>query len=264
MKNIKTKKIVLDILIILLAIITVTIIFLILKKDVKASASKRMVKEFILTTTKIDSKTENNIKNVSNNNNNKENITYKDNSDIKLSSYRKRYNNNDIVGILSINGTKINTLLLQTDNNTYYQRRLPNKKKHITGSVFIDYRTKLNKDKNVIIYGHNANNYDIPFRYLRNYLDKDFYDKNKYININTDEKDFVYEIFSVFTIKDDYRYLDISFPLEKDFLNHLEYLKSKSIYGTSTSLSSSDSIITLQTCLLKDDALIIICAKKIK
>ena len=167
MKNIKTKKIVLDILIILLTIITVTIIFLILKKDAKASASKRMVKEFILTTTKIDSKTENNIKNVSNNNNNKENITYKDNSDIKLSSYRKKYNNNDIVGILSVNGTKINTLLLQTDNNTYYQRRLPNKKKHITGSVFIDYRTKLNKDKNIIIYGHNANNYDIPFRYLR-------------------------------------------------------------------------------------------------
>ena len=75
MKNIKTKKIVLDILIILLTIITVTIIFLILKKDAKASASKRMVKEFILTTTKIDSKTENNIKNVSNNNDNKENIT---------------------------------------------------------------------------------------------------------------------------------------------------------------------------------------------
>lgn len=260
----KTKKIVLDILIVLLVILTFSIIFLILKKDAKASASKSAVKEFILTTTKTDKITTNNIHNISNNNNNNKNITYKNNSDISLNEYRKKYNNNDIVGILSINNTKINTLLLQTDNNTYYQRRLPNKKRHITGSVFIDYRTKLNKDKNVIIYGHNANNYDIPFKYLRNYLDKDFYDNNKYINILTDEGNYKYEIFSVFITKDDYRYLDIKFPLEKDFLNHLEYLKSKSIYGTSASISSSDSIITLQTCLLKDDALIIISAKKIK
>ena len=262
MNKTKKGKITLNILIIIFTIFSFYLIFLLFSNEAKNSKNKMIVKEFILTTT--IKNTTNNIINISNNDNNKENKAYKDNSDISLDSYRKKYNNNDIVGILSVDNTKINTLLLQTNNNIYYQRRLPNKKKHITGSVFIDYRTKLDKDKNVIIYGHNANNYDIPFKYLRNYLKEDFYKDNKYINIKTDDGEFKYEIFSVYTTKDDYRYLDINFNSEKDFLNHLEYLKSKSIYGTSTSLSASDSIITLQTCLLKDDALIIISAKKIR
>ena len=133
----------------------------------------------------------------------------------------------------------------------------------ITGSVFIDYRTKLNEDKNVIIYGHNANNYDIPFRYLRYYLKEEFYKNNKYIDIKTDDGNSKYEIFSVYISNGDYTHLNIKFPSEESFSNHLEYLKNKSIYGTSTSVSASDSIITLQTYLWKDNALIVISAKKI-
>lgn len=180
-----------------------------------------------------------------------------------LDSYRNKYNNDEVVAILSIDNTPINTVLMQTTNNDYYVRRLPNKKKHVTGSVFIDYRTKLNKDKNVIIYGHNANNYDIPFRYLRNYLNEDYYLKHRYIDIIEDTSKDRYEIFSVYIANDDYFHLDTNFSDDGKWLNHLNKLKEKSIYGTNISLSADDSIITLQTCLLKDDALIIISAKKV-
>lgn len=257
MKNKKLNNIKLDLFIIFFIALTGYLLFYLISYSVKDEKSKRQVKEFILSTT-----TKNNVVNVSNQIDNKEQ-TKKVEKELTLNDYREKYNNKDIVGILSVKNTKINTLLLQAEDNEYYLRRLPNKKKHITGSVFIDYRTKLNEDKNVIIYGHNANNYDIPFRYLRYYLKEEFYKNNKYIDIKTDDGNSKYEIFSVYISNGDYTHLNIKFPSEESFLNHLEYLKSKSIYGTSTSVSASDSIITLQTCLLKNDALIIISAKKI-
>ncbi len=257
MKNKKLNNIKLDLFIIFFIALTGYLLFYLISYSVKDEKSKRQVKEFILSTT-----TKNNVVNVSNQIDNKEQ-TKKVEKELTLNDYREKYNNKDIVGILSVKNTKINTLLLQAEDNEYYLRRLPNKKKHITGSVFIDYRTKLNDDKNVIIYGHNANNYDIPFRYLRYYLKEEFYKNNKYIDIKTDDGNSRYEIFSVYISNGDYKHLDIKFSSEESFLNHLNYLKSKSIYGTSTSVSASDSIITLQTCLLKNDALIIISAKKI-
>ena len=140
---------------------------------------------------------------------------------------------------------------------------MPNKKKHVTGSVFIDYRTKLDENKNVIIYGHNANNYDIPFKYLRNYLNKNYYLDHKYIERETEYNKQKYEIFSVYTTNNDYFHLETNFLNDESWFNHLKKLESKSIYGTNISVSASDSIITLQTCLLKDNALIIISAKKV-
>ncbi len=248
-----------DLLIILFLPITCFLMYLLLNDETRKYKDNNLVKEFIIT-----SKTNNNIVKLSND---KENLNSSkviiEDKKLSVKDYQDKYNNTDIKAILSINNTKINTVLLQSYDNNYYLRRLPNKKKHITGSVFIDYRTDLVTDKNVIIYGHNANNYDIPFKYLRNYLKEEFYKNNKYIDIETENENLKYEIFSVYVSYGDYKHLDISFNSEESFLNHLNYLKSKSIYGTSASLSASDSIITLQTCLLKDDALIVVCAKKI-
>ena len=45
--------------------------------------------------------------------------------ELSLEDYRKKYNNSDIVGILSVKNTKINTLLLQTEDNDYYLVHIP-------------------------------------------------------------------------------------------------------------------------------------------
>lgn len=246
-----------DLLIILFLPITCFLMYLMLSNETKRYKDNNLVKEFIIT-----SKNTNIVK-LSNNEENINKNIIKEDKKLSVKDYQNKYNNTDIKAILSIKNTKINTVLLQSYDNNYYLRRLPNKKRHITGSVFIDYRTNLITDKNVIIYGHNANNYDIPFKYLRNYLKEQFYKNNKYIDIETENENLRYEIFSVYVSYGDYKHLDISFNSEESFLNHLNYLKSKSIYGTYASLSASDSIITLQTCLLKDDALIVVCAKKI-
>lgn len=252
------KKVKYDFLIILFLPITCFLMYLLLNSETNNYKDNNLVKEFIITSTK-----NNNIVKLTNEQEIINSNKVVEEKELSVKDYQEKYNNNDIKAILSVKNTKINTVLLQSSDNNYYLRRLPNKKKHITGSVFIDYRTNLNIDKNVIIYGHNANNYDIPFKYLKNYLKEDFYKNNKYIDIKTENEDLKYEIFSVYISYLDYKHLDIDFPTEQSFLNHINYLKSKSIYDTSVSVNANDSIITLQTCLLKDDALIIVCAKKI-
>ena len=125
MKNKKLNNIKLDLFIIFFIALTGYLLFYLISYSVKDEKSKRQVKEFILSTT-----TKNNVVNVSNQIDNKEQ-TKKVEKELTLNDYREKYNNKDIVGILSVKNTKINTLLLQAEDNEYYLRRLPNKKKHI-------------------------------------------------------------------------------------------------------------------------------------
>lgn len=255
----KLIKVVLNILIIVFFLATSFCLFSVIKLRFDTVKDTVLLDDFVISKAEVKQLVSDEDKRVNQSQSSLSNTVYN-----PLDYYRKKYNNEEVVGLLSVNNTKINTVLMQTSDNGYYLRRLPNKKNHVTGSVFIDYRTKLNNDKNVIIYGHNANNYDIPFRYLRNYLNEKFYLDHKDIDVITDDKKLRYEIFSVYvTEKTDEFHTKVYFNSDEAWLNHLNGLKAKSIYGTNVSLKANDSIITLQTCLLKDDALIVISAKKI-
>ena len=110
---------------------------------------------------------------------------------------KKEYKNNDIKAELRISNTNFKTPIPQSSNNEYYYRRLPNKSHSIIGSTYLDYRTKLNESRVLIIYGHNSSKYDMPFKVLENYYSKDYYDKHKYIELITSNGIKTYEVFSV-------------------------------------------------------------------
>lgn len=188
---------------------------------------------------------------------------FKVNSINYINKLKEKYNNNDIVGYLKINDN-ISTPIVQTNNNTYYLNHSINKEKLVTGSVFLDYQNNIEEDKKIIIYGHNNNKFDIPFKYLVNYLDGNYYEKNKYITLFTNNNTITYEIFSIYLTNDNYEYSKINFNNDMDYLNHLNYLKSKSIYFNNLDLNSNDYVITLQTCMNdKHDNLLIINGRKV-
>ncbi len=177
----------------------------------------------------------------------------------KLREYREYYNNNDIVGSLKIEGTKIDTLLVKGKDNDYYLNRGVDGKYNTVGTIYVDYRTPLDS-KQINIYGHNSWYYDIPFRDLENYLKEDFYKEHKYINLWTGKVDTIYEIFSVQIVTTDYEHMIVE---PKDMKEHIEKL-SKSIYETGVEVTENDSILVLQTCNFNPkDTFIVIYAKKI-
>ena len=181
----------------------------------------------------------------------------------KIQTYKKEYQNEDIIGILRIEGV-LNTLLVQTDNNYYYLGHLVNKKYNKTGSVFVDYRTNIDNSKQVNIYGHSSSSYDIPFNNLKKYLKEDFYKEHKYLTIETENKTYKYEIFSV-KITSDEEHLNVKYQNNQEFSEHLQKLKKDSLYETNVNVTEKDDILTLQTCIFNDPkgALLIINLRKV-
>lgn len=170
------------------------------------------------------------------------------------------YNNNDIIGAIKIEGTKINNLIVKSTNNKYYLNHSLNKEYDERGSIFIDYRVDLNS-KQINIYGHNSNVFELPFKELEKYLDKEFYNSHKYVEIYNGSKKIYYEIFSVQIVTQDYEHMNI-FP--NDLQKHVNQL-NESIYKTSTKATIDDEILVLQTCGYNPKgSLIIINSKKVR
>ena len=155
--------------------------------------------------------------------------------------FKEYFSNNDIIGSIKIRGTNINTLLVKGKDNKYYLNHSIYKKEDIKGSIFVDYRTNLNASQ-INIYGHNSKKYNLMFKELEKYKDKNFYNKHKIIEVWNGVNTYKYEIFSVKIVKKNSNHMDIN---NKD-KNMKEF--NKSIYNTGVSANKEDKILILQTC----------------
>jgi SrtB family sortase len=90
--------------------------------------------------------------------------------------------NNDTVGWIKVEGTKINYPFVKTDNNEYYLKHSFDKSKNKKGWVFLDFRNDIeNLSRNTILYAHGLVNNQM-FGSLRGVLRKSWYtNKNNYI-----------------------------------------------------------------------------------
>lgn len=168
-------------------------------------------------------------------------------------SLKKEYNNDDVVGKLMIVNTDFEVPVVQGDDNDYYLSHGYYGEENSFGTVFLDYRVDLSTSKKLLIYGHSSSEMDLSFNFLENYYDEMYYHKYPYLEFVTACEKRVYEIFSVYVETYDFSYMGIHFVDDDDFFNHIEYLKSRSIYDTGTSLTGTDEVLILQTCSNHED-----------
>ena len=161
-------------------------------------------------------------------------------------NYQKQFNNTDIIGELEIPNTSLKVPVAHTIDNEFYLNHLIDKSPNTIGSVFLDYRNRVN-DRKIIVYGHNSQNIYTDFRVLENYLDWNYYLNHSDIYFRTMDKRNHYLIFSVYVATSDYRYINLEFTNDQ-YGYHLQYLKDKSIYETGINVDGDDEIIVLQTC----------------
>ena len=172
--------------------------------------------------------------------------------------------NNQIVAYLKVNGTKIEYAVVQAKDNSYYLRRNLDKKYNIGGSIFMDYKNKLDgTDKNIVIYGHNMKN-DSMFGTLKNILKEEWYnnEENYIINLTTEKEEKKYKVFSVYKIKTEDYYIDTEFK-ENEFEKFINTLKDRSIKDFGTEIDEQDNILTLSTCADNNAYRIVLHAKQI-
>ena len=168
-----------------------------------------------------------------------------------LDNYRDYYNNDEIVGILSIQNTNFHQILVQATNNTYYLEHLLNRRKNKLGATFVDYRVDLHSSRKINIYGHNNGSKSNSFNILMNYLDKSYYENHKLIKIEIDDMVNTYEIFSVEIVNNN-KHMQIDFS-DIEWYLYVESIIDNSIYETNTKIDDISKMITLQTCTNNND-----------
>lgn len=157
--------------------------------------------------------------------------------------------NNQIVAYLKVNGTKIEYAVVQAKDNNYYLRRNLDKKYNVGGSIFMDYKNKLDgTDKNIVIYGHNIKGGSM-FGTLENILEEEWYnnEENYIIDLTTEKEELKYQVFSVYKIENEDYYIDTEIK-KNEFEKFVKTLKNRSIKDFDIEVTKDDRILTLSTC----------------
>ena len=166
--------------------------------------------------------------------------------------------NEDYKMWLEVPNTNIDYPVVQGEDNDFYLNHDFNKKKSSSGAIFIDYKNNIDKDKNIIIYGHNMKNKSM-FQNLMKFKDEEFWKENNKIILTIDGKRYKYEIFSSYISNAKDIDLKTNFENDDEYLKYIDDIKKKSIFHRDMDIKSNDRIVTLSTCSYeKDDARMII------
>ncbi|MBQ7714307.1 MAG: class B sortase [Clostridia bacterium] len=164
-----------------------------------------------------------------------------------LSSLKEK--NPDVVGWISVEGTKINYPLMRSSNGNddYYLTHAYNGEYLAVGSIYMvsECDVKLDNNYNTLIYGHNVVN-GAMFHDVMKFLDPEFFRTKIYIY--TLDGIYVYQPFSIYRTQSDYNYIQTYFGSESEFLRFAAEMKSNSEIPSDLSIESGDTMITLSTC----------------
>lgn len=149
----------------------------------------------------------------------------------------------DTVGWLYCECTPINYPVMQSSDNDYYLRRLPDGTYNTAGSLFADYRCgEIGETNNYIIYGHNMKN-GTMFSSLTKYKSQSYYDEHPVLYLYTPEGDYKIELIAGLVSK----------PTGEVYNTNQTYEQVLEYYFHSTFCSTitprdDEKYITLSTC----------------
>ena len=174
---------------------------------------------------------------------------------VMLQDYAAIYEqNNDLVGWIKIDGTKIDYPVMQTPNEpNYYLKRNFNGEASEHGCIYIrEECDMLEPSDNITIYGHNMLDGSM-FASLLNYQYKSTWEYNPLIFFDTLYEYHVYKIFAVFkttaSIDAGFKYHNFIDALdEEEFDQFIATAKELSFYDTGITPEYGDKIICLSTC----------------
>lgn len=188
----------------------------------------------------------------------------------KVINLKRRYP--EIVGWIKVEGTIINYPILQSDDNKYYLTHNYKKRYSQYGSIFTKKECNINNlFSNTIIYGHNMKDGQM-FNQLLKYENEEFYKKNKFIEITTEQERIKYAIIVVFKSrvyykneKNVFKFYDYINLENKTTYNYfIENCYKKQLYNTGLSAEYGEQLITLVTCeYSQKNGRLVIVAKRI-
>ena len=169
--------------------------------------------------------------------------------------------NDDTVGWVRISGTPVDYVVVQSDTNSYYERKDFYENYSVRGIIFMDYRNILwdsvpTMSKNTVLYGHHMASDGTVFTCLENYTDLDYYKEHPVIEYNTLYANYRWKIIGAFlnypndpSEGDDlfyYWFTDFSDENSVAFAN--EVAGRSFFVNPSVDVQPTDKFLTLSTC----------------
>ena len=199
-------------------------------------------------------------------NNSSTNNNSNTNTSILSEDYQKLLSINDeTVGWLKVNNTRVDYPVVKTSNNDFYLNHGFYKQQNFNGWIFMDYRNNPEiLDQNTLIYGHNLKN-GMMFGTLQNAKNSSWYNNpdNLVITFNTKTRQMKWQIFSIYVINVTNDYLYANFEYDSQFKEFVDKLKSRSIKDFGVEVNGYDKILTLTTCQNNSKQRLVIHAKLI-
>ena len=165
--------------------------------------------------------------------------------------------NHDVIGWVRVSGTVINYPVMQTDNNAFYTDHNWQGGYYSGGAIFADWRCRLDRSDNSLLYGHNLANGSM-FHAIKNYKSADWGYMHPYIELCSLTHRYLYRVISTNVI---YGEKGVAFEywncidMNRDWFNYfMTNIRSSSSvwYGYGDTISAirngDRSILTLQTC----------------
>lgn len=172
-----------------------------------------------------------------------------------IPGYAELYNQNeDTVGWLKIEGTKVNYPVMQTpDDPNYYLYKDFDKKDSKRGALYAWSEADINEPSdNITIFGHNMADGSM-FNALGAYTSKTAWENNSLIFFDTLNEYHTYKIFAVFKTSADlgqgfsyHKFVDAAD--EKEFNDFVSTCKNLAFYDTGITPVYGDKLICLSTC----------------
>lgn len=180
-------------------------------------------------------------------------------SPIDVDIHELQKENPDTVGWIQVLGTNINYPVVQASDNDYYLNHDFLKQKNNGGWVFLDYRNDFNSlGRNTIVYGHRRYNQSI-FGTLKNVLTDSWLNQtdNHVIKVSTINYNYLFQIFSVYSVANETYYLKTTFSDDNNYLKFLDTITKRSIHDFHTEVNEKTKILTLSTCHNEHDRLVV-------
>ena len=194
-----------------------------------------------------------------------------------IPEYQELYlQNNDMVGWIKVEDTKINYPVMQSkDNPNFYLKHGFDKAYTDYGCPYVQENCDMElPSDNIIIYGHHMNDGSM-FAGLMKFKDKSFWEKHKTISVSYThltlptkrivtadsfdkpytEEQRTYEVIAVFKTvvytdsPESFKYYQfVNAETAEDFTAYVEKCKELSLYDTDVTAEYGDKLLTLSTC----------------
>lgn len=202
----------------------------------------------------------------------KDTMTYSQDKSF-LPDYQDLYlQNNDMVGWIKIEDTKINYPVMQSkDNPNFYLKHGFDKAYTDYGCPYVQENCDVDiPSDNLIIYGHNMRDSSM-FSGLMKYADKSFWESHKTISFDTLTEKCNYEIIAAFKTvvytdsPESFKYYQfVNADTADEFNVYITKCKELALYDTGVTAEYGDKLITLSTCeYSRNNGRMVVVAKKI-